>query len=87
MLIILIRVFQSAYILILSIFEILTFFIFCLGNVVGVTVAKLDYKFSMKNYSTIPELTNFGIKSSMVRSFLSASNIKFRNEVYKKIEN
>ncbi|MDC3141173.1 trypsin-like peptidase domain-containing protein, partial [Alphaproteobacteria bacterium] len=58
-----------------------------LGNVIGVTVAKLDYKFSLKNYSSIPELTNFGIKSSMIRSFLSASNIKFRNEVYKKIEN
>ena len=58
-----------------------------LGNVVGVTVAKLDYKFSMKNYSTIPELTNFGIKSSMVRSFLSASNIQFRDSVSKQISN
>ena len=58
-----------------------------LGNVVGVTVAKLDYKFSMKNYSTIPELTNFGIKSSMLRSFLSASNIEFRDSVSKQISN
>lgn len=58
-----------------------------LGNVVGVTVAKLDYKFSMKNYSTIPELTNFGIKSSMLRSFLSASNIQFRDSVSKQISN
>lgn len=58
-----------------------------LGNVVGVTVAKLDYKFSIKNYSTIPELTNFGIKSSIVRTFLSASNIQFRDSVSKKISN
>ena len=58
-----------------------------LGNVVGVTVAKLDYKFSIKNYSTIPELTNFGIKSSMVRSFLSASNIQFRDSVSNQISN
>ena len=54
------------------------------GNVVGVAVAKLDYKYSMKELNTIPELTNFGIKSSMLQSFLSASNVKTRMSVNKK---
>ncbi len=46
------------------------------GNVVGVAVAKLDYKIILKNYDTIPEGTNFGIKSSTVQQFIKANNVK-----------
>ena len=46
------------------------------GNVVGVAVAKLDYKIILENYDTIPEGTNFGIKSSTVQQFIKANNVK-----------
>ena len=38
------------------------------GNVVGVAVAKLDLKKTLKNFGVIPENTNFGIKASLVRN-------------------
>ena len=45
------------------------------GNVVGVAVMKLNYKAILKDYDTIPENTNFGIKSSTVQQFIRANNI------------
>ena len=45
------------------------------GNVVGVAVAKLDIKYALKNFGTIPENTNFGIKSSIVRSILDSNDV------------
>jgi hypothetical protein len=45
------------------------------GNVVGVAVSKLDYKKVIKDWKTIPELTNFGIKSSTVHQFIKANNV------------
>jgi len=45
------------------------------GNVVGVTVAKLDRDWAMENFGTLPENTNFGIKISALMSFLSANNV------------
>ena len=45
------------------------------GNVVGVAVAKLDYKIILENYDTIPEGTNFGIKASTVQQFIKANNV------------
>ncbi len=56
------------------------------GNVYGVAVAKLDYKYSIKRLNTIPELTNFAIKASMLKSFLEASNIKIRSQVRSPLE-
>ena len=56
-----------------------------LGNVVGVAVTKLDYKFSIKNFKTIPELTNFGIKANMLKIFLSSSNVITRPYVKKRV--
>ena len=47
------------------------------GNVVGVAVAKLDIKKILKNFGVIPENTNFGIKTSVVRSILESSNVSF----------
>ena len=46
------------------------------GNVIGVAVAKLDLKYASKNFGVIPENTNFGIKSSVVKSILESENIK-----------
>ena len=57
------------------------------GNIYGVAVAKLDYKYSIKKLNTIPELTNFAIKASMLKSFLEASNVKIRPEVSKPVKN
>ena len=48
------------------------------GNVVGVAVAKLDLKKVLKNFGVVPEGTNFGIKTSVVRSLLESSNVSLR---------
>jgi len=45
------------------------------GNVVGVAVAKLDYKAVIEDFGAIPEGTNFGIKSSTLQQFIKANNI------------
>ena len=45
------------------------------GNVVGVAVAKLDIKKILKNYGVLPENTNFGIKTNVVRSILESSGV------------
>ena len=49
------------------------------GNVVGVAVAKLDLKKVLKNFGVVPEGTNFGIKTSVVRSLLESSNVSLRS--------
>ena len=45
------------------------------GNVVGVAVAKLDIKKVLKSYGTIPENTNFGVKTSVVKSITDSVNV------------
>jgi hypothetical protein len=45
------------------------------GNVIGVAVAKLDRKYIEKNFGVIPENTNFGIKTSVVKSMINSSEI------------
>jgi len=45
------------------------------GNVVGVAVAKLDYKKVIEAFNTIPENTNFGVKSSTLNQFLNANKV------------
>jgi S1-C subfamily serine protease len=45
------------------------------GNVVGVAVARLDKIYALKKFGSLPENTNFGIKTSVVRSFLESSNV------------
>ena len=45
------------------------------GNVMAVAVAKLDYEFAIENFGAIPENTNFGIKSSVVRSILESQSV------------
>ncbi len=46
-----------------------------MGNLVGVAVAKLDAKYMMANFGSIPENTNFGIKASEVKSVLDGSSV------------
>ena len=47
------------------------------GNVVGVAVARLDKVKTLKKLGSLPENTNFGIKTSVVRSILESRNISF----------
>ena len=46
-----------------------------LGNVVGVAVSKLDAKYMFDNFGSIPENTNFGIKSNIVRNILDSNDV------------
>ena len=55
------------------------------GNVVGVAVAKLDIKKILENYGVIPENTNFGIKTNVVRSLLESNNVDLPNPNQRKI--
>ena len=55
------------------------------GNVVGVAVAKLDLKKVLKNFGVVPEDTNFGIKTSVVRSLLESSKVSLRSPSTKTI--
>ncbi len=45
------------------------------GNVVGVAVAKLDIQYALKEFGSIPENINFGIKSSVVENLIQAHNV------------
>ena len=46
-----------------------------MGNVVAVAVSKLDVKYALKNFGSIPENTNFGVKSSVVAAILDTHNV------------
>jgi hypothetical protein len=48
------------------------------GNVIGVTVAKLDFNYMLDEYGEPPENINFAIKSSIVSNFLESNNIDFK---------
>ena len=47
------------------------------GNVVGVAVSKLDAKYMFEEFGIIPENTNFGIKSNVVRSVLESNSVDY----------
>ena len=47
------------------------------GNV-GVAVAKLDVKFALDNFGSIPENTNFGVKANIVEALLDANGVKYQ---------
>jgi len=46
------------------------------GNVIGVAVAKLDMKYALNEFGSIPENTNFGVKSNVVGSMLDSNGVK-----------
>ncbi|MDA8866592.1 trypsin-like peptidase domain-containing protein [Porticoccaceae bacterium] len=45
------------------------------GNVIGVAVAKLDQKVILENFGVIPENTNFGIRTNVIKNMISANEI------------
>jgi serine protease Do len=45
------------------------------GNVVGVAVSRLDKIKALKKFGSLPENTNFGVKTSVARSILESSNV------------
>ena len=47
------------------------------GNLVGVAVSKLDLMTIVENYGVVPEDTNFGIKSNVVKNLLLGNSINF----------
>ena len=47
------------------------------GNVIGVTVATLDVKRVMDDYEAIPQNTNFGVKTSIVKGILQSNGVPF----------
>jgi S1-C subfamily serine protease len=51
------------------------------GQVVGVAVSKLDFAVALKTFGTLPEDTNFAIKSSVLKNFLEALDINFHTNV------
>ena len=46
-----------------------------MGNVIGVAVSKLDAKYMYDNFGSIPENTNFGIRSSVVMNILDSNGV------------
>ena len=46
----------------------------------AVAVAKLDIEFAIENFGAIPENTNFGIKSGVVRSILDSQRVSMIQE-------
>ncbi|MDB2679992.1 trypsin-like peptidase domain-containing protein [Methylophilaceae bacterium] len=48
------------------------------GGVVGVAVSKLDGKSIEKDFGTVPENVNFGIKKSVVQTLLSSNNVRIK---------
>ena len=55
------------------------------GNVIGVAVAKLDLAMTVEEFGVVPEGTNFGIKSSVLKNFLDSNGIKIKESSTKKI--
>ena len=47
------------------------------GNLVGVAVSKLDLMTIVEDYGVVPEDTNFGIKSNVVKNLLLGNSINF----------
>ena len=50
------------------------------GNVIGVSVHKMNLKFVLKRFKTIPENVNFGIKVSSVQNLLDGNNISYSRQ-------
>ena len=45
------------------------------GNILGVAVAKANIFFFLKAFGTLPENMNFGIKTSVVKTFLQSNGV------------
>lgn len=56
------------------------------GNVIGVSVAKLDTEVSLEQFGVLPENVNFGIKLSALKSFLDANEVEYSEGADKAID-
>ena len=45
------------------------------GNALGMVVAKMNFLYSLKNFNTLPESTNFGVKANAIRALAEKNNI------------
>ena len=52
------------------------------GNVIGVAVAKASLWAFLEAFGTLPENVNFGIKPSVVKTFLDSNNIRYTTKNY-----
>ena len=52
------------------------------GNVIGVAVAKASLWAFLEAFGTLPENVNFGIKPSVVKTFLDSNNIRYKTTNY-----
>ena len=50
------------------------------GNVVGISVSKLDTLYVLKDAGSLPENVNYAIKTSTLQQFLKSNNTEFSNE-------
>ena len=57
------------------------------GDVVAVAVAKLDAGFALDKFGVLPELTNFGIKVSTLKSFLRSQRISYEESAHSDASN
>ena len=55
------------------------------GQVIGVAVAKLDLKKILKDFGTLPDDVNFGIKSNVVLNFLSSNQVQAKTNAPKNV--
>lgn len=55
------------------------------GNVLGVAVSKMDLSLTIKKFGVVPEGTNFGIKSSVLKNFLQANGIELKEPIKEKV--
>lgn len=54
------------------------------GNVIGVAVAKASLWVFLETFGTLPENVNFGIKPSVVKTFLDSNNIRYTTRNFKR---
>jgi S1-C subfamily serine protease len=55
------------------------------GHVIGVAVAKMDYKNSIEKFGAIPENINFSIKSSTLMNLIESEDVKISHAIEKEI--
>ena len=49
------------------------------GDVIGITTSTLNREYMFKEYGTIPEGTNFGVKIDILKSMLERTGVSWKN--------
>ena len=47
------------------------------GNVIGVAVEKANFQYTLEEFNSLPENMNFGIKSSILKTFVKSNGVNF----------